>query len=353
MVDMLGGGTAVNAGGERWGGVDWIKAAAILAVVAQHSGIEFMPMTPFETIVRTHASAFHVPSFFVVSGFLYAGYGPIDGPTLRRRLLRLLVPYLIASLAVHCALTLPPPAPNSVELLPGLFGLTVTAPSAATSAVLRLLTASSLGIYYFVLLMLFFQLLSWPLSRMSPRAIQILLIVAVTYLILWAQEPRVRTSYNFFWEIRNPLHSWHFFLAGWLVRLHWQPLRDFFRRNRAQMVVAALAGVLVYAVAMISPQPPSSRLYRTVYTFAVLGLILAWVGERPVPAFVRFLSESTYAIFLYHRVFQLLVDPYTAEWHDVARFFFLFAVGGAAGAMLSFAGGRLLGPTRSRLLLGT
>jgi len=342
----------MNAEG-RWGGVDWIKAAAILAVIAQHSGIEFMPMTPFEKLVRTHASAFHVPAFFVVSGFLYAGYGPIDGATLRRRLIRLLVPYAIASLLVQLCFTLPPPARDSVELLPQLFGLTVDPAVPATGGVLRLLTASSLGIYYFVMLMLFFQLLSWPLSRLSPRAIAILLIVAVTYLVLWAQEPLFRTSYNFFWEIRNPLHSWHFFLAGWLVRLHWQPLRDLFRRNRAQVVVAAVAGIFVYAVAMRAEQLAASRLYRTVYTFSVIALILAWFGERRVPAPVRFLSESTFAIFLYHRFFQLLVDRYTADWHDVARFCALFAVGVAGGVLLSAAGRRLLGARWSRLLLGT
>ncbi len=59
---------------ERIAAVDVIKALAILAVVVRHAGPP--PWNPafaeFDRVFRASWVYFHVPSFLVVAGFLYA-----------------------------------------------------------------------------------------------------------------------------------------------------------------------------------------------------------------------------------------------------------------------------------------
>ncbi len=85
--------------GERLPAVDLIKAAAIVAVVFQHSGVSFLDphYGVWDRALRSTWGAFHVPASLLVAGFLYARERPIGLPEIRRRLGRVLVPYLILS----------------------------------------------------------------------------------------------------------------------------------------------------------------------------------------------------------------------------------------------------------------
>ena len=88
----------MSGSGERFPGIDAIKVAGIVTIVLIHA----LPppwdatATPLERWLH-QLTRFGVPGFLFASGFLYAP-GPADLATTRRRLRRILVPYLIASL---------------------------------------------------------------------------------------------------------------------------------------------------------------------------------------------------------------------------------------------------------------
>ena len=57
----------------------------------------------------------------------------------------------------------------------------------------------------------------------------------------------------------------------------------------------------------------------------VLGLILLTRNAHEV-RWIRFLSDSTLALYLYHPLFQILAAPYVTAWHPLARIFILVLI---------------------------
>ena len=73
--------------------------------------------------------------------------------------------------------------------------------------------------------------------------------------------------------------------------------------------------------------------------------------RRPAPAAVRFLSDTTLTIYLYHWFAYLAVMPRLGPMPLGLRMVLLAGVGLAFGSSIAVAGQRLLAG-RSRLLLG-
>lgn len=128
----------------RLAAIDVIKAAAIVAVVFQHSGVSFLDPRygVWDRALRSTWGAFHVPAFLLVAGFLYARAEPIGLPEIRRRLGRVLVPYLILS-------------PIAWWITQPGHGL-----------LFALATGSASGIYYFIFVLVGCIAFSWLLSRL-------------------------------------------------------------------------------------------------------------------------------------------------------------------------------------------
>ena len=75
-----------------------MKALAIVAVVFTHAGSAVWMKEGADLILTRLWTPFHVPSFLFVSGFLSARRIAIPFAEVRRRLGRVLVPYVVASL---------------------------------------------------------------------------------------------------------------------------------------------------------------------------------------------------------------------------------------------------------------
>ena len=90
---------------------------------------------------------------------------------------------------------------------------------------------------------------------------------------------------------------------------------------------------------------------RAVYAFAVVGLVSLLTLGRPGSAGVRFLSETTYTIYLYHRLFMWQVLPFVLDAPPALRIGAVAAGGIAGAALLGLLGRRWLGRA-SRPLLG-
>jgi fucose 4-O-acetylase-like acetyltransferase len=315
--------------------VDFMKALAIVAVVMTHAGP--MAGTPrydrWDELLRHSWVSFHVPSFLVISGLLYARSAPIALTQVGRRLTRVLVPYLIAS---------------GVLWASGW----VRRPGDVAEALFRLATGSALGIYYFLFLLVLCIALIWPLSRARPAWIVATLAALVVYYYAFFDAARGLFP-GLFWGPRDPLRTFAFgyFLVGWLAALWLPRLTDLYERHRAMAGLLCIAGIGVW-IASLLVEPPVRRPARPVYTFAVMGLVMPFTAGWRVSRPVQLLSEASLTIYLYHHLFQLIALRHTLELPAALRVLTLTALGLAGGAAVALLGRRLLGSHWSRRLLG-
>jgi FkbM family methyltransferase len=181
--------------------IDLLKSLAILAVVVIHA---LRPpwdvgATPADRMIG-HLTRFGVPAFLFSSGFLYARQARGLG-SIRIRLERLMLPYLVASCAA--------------QVFWRVQGLN---PSGG-SLVHDLALGASFGQYYYVFV-LFFLVLASPLFEMLP-AMAIALAFSVFFAMQGLTVAGVRGDLGLFWLLRDPFQWWAQFLLGWLVAQHY------------------------------------------------------------------------------------------------------------------------------------
>ncbi|HIF97993.1 MAG TPA: acyltransferase, partial [Myxococcales bacterium] len=206
-----------DLGGGRFCEVDAIKGVGIGLVVLIHSlRTTWDPGITSAEIWLGYVTRFAVPGFFAASGYLYATNRPISRQVIGRRLLRVFVPYLVASAAAQ------------------IFFLVSSIPSPERPLWRVILLASSFGAYYFVLMLALFIALSPGLARMGRRAVGFLLIPLLLVQVLI--ETGIVPPVNFFWHLRNPFLWAAYFVLGWWVRLHREAIVSALCAQRARWV---------------------------------------------------------------------------------------------------------------------
>ncbi|MEE3328514.1 MAG: acyltransferase family protein, partial [Myxococcota bacterium] len=168
-----------------YGAVDYVKAIAIVAVIITHAGLRGSDpnISAFEKVLRQSWVGFQVPAFFLVAGFLYHKSQKLPWSEIGRRLIRIIIPYLVAS---------------SVALLIG-FGR----PLSADKILFDLATGNVVGIYYFVFVLCLCIPFSWLYSRLPRPALWMILMLLVGYSALIAFGYLSRPSTTFFWSVRG------------------------------------------------------------------------------------------------------------------------------------------------------
>ncbi len=332
----------VRTGSERLLAIDYVKALAIVAVAFTHAGIPpWDPnFTSYDRLLSGFWVQFHVPAFLLLSGFLYYRSTEIGFQSVRTRLARLLIPYLIASSIVQLA-----GFSDARDVRDLLF---------------QIATGSSLGIYYYIFLLVTFIPTLWFLSRMSRRAASIALVCVLAatlcneiYIQLLVRGADLPKAGGLFWLVRNPLnYSYTMFIGGWVAAAHFPQLQRTLEAHRTLLGALCLIGIGIWTVSHIwSGLLISGGILRFFYTLSViLGLILLTRNAREV-RWIRFLSDSTLGLYLYHHLFQILAAPYVTAWHPLARIFTLVLIGLLGASAVCLLGRRLLG-SRARTLLG-
>lgn len=326
--------TAPTRARQHW--IDAVKAAAIVAVVATHSGrvnwsgvgrsIWDFPLT--SAWVR-----FQVPAFLLVSGILYARGHPVSFREMGRRLERLLVPFLIAS---------------------GVAQVLVVQPESWQDVLYKLITASTFNIYYYIAILAQCMLATWVLSRMSQRAVLVVWLGLVGLLVFEASGAWKSLSVSPFWFARISLYrfSLGLFVTGWLIGRSAPGLIAGCQQRKVLVLGPALCLAAICIAAFSGWIPIPNLISRTLYTFSVVSLIAVWNGNRPVPGWVVFLSETSLMIYLYHMVFQRLLFPSMDSWPDLLRILGQAGIGLGGAILLGLLGRKLLGKARARRYLG-
>jgi fucose 4-O-acetylase-like acetyltransferase len=323
-------------GSARLDGIDFLKAAAIVAVVFTHSGVFlFNPrFTDWDRWLTTGWVWFHVPTFLMVSGFLYFRIEPVSARHVGRRLVRVLVPYVIATLVMQ------------------LSGVSQT--KSLEAALFQLATGAAVGFYYFVPLICACILCIWPLSRAPQALILALWLLLLAYTTATGMDPTLRPSQNPFWNQRNAIENFYlgYFLTGWLAAIHWSRIAAFARRWRFTLLVVCVAALVYWLQGFDTFPRKWVKILGVLYVWSMAGFILlATLGLR-APAFVRWLSDATYTIYLYHGTPILRTHKYVIQWAPPARILFRAALALGSASLLVVAVRRILGPARAHRYFG-
>jgi peptidoglycan/LPS O-acetylase OafA/YrhL len=315
--------------------VDSVKAAAILAVMLTHAVPGFFDgPVPEGALQALLLSGFHVPAFLFVSGFLAKAETPVGWQRVAARWSRILPAYFVAS---------------GVAWLLGL----VLVPTARI-LVFKIVTGAVFGHYYFIPILALCFLLLPLLSRLTAPVLMLTAVVLMALAeVLWAR-PEWRPSATLFWQIRDPVLQFHLghFVLGLIAARYRRQLARGVAGHTSALAIAAGIGLVGYAwLVAAHPAVASHPAARTTYTLMVIACLAALTPRRPAPAAVRFLSDTTLTIYLYHWFAYLAVMPRLGPMPLGLRMVLLAGVGLAFGSSIAVAGQRLLAG-RSRLLLG-
>lgn len=321
---------------ERYAEIDAWKGIGILVVVLIHSmRPPWDPRIAPEEIWLAHMTRFGVPAFCAASGFLYASASAVGRARTLARVRRVLLPYLVASLAAQVFWALMGVGPQRGALWKDL------------------LFAASFGPYYYVWVALVFVLLTPLFSRLGDAAIAVCLLV--TFPIQGMFESRL--LFDLFWHIRNPLLWLPYFLAGWWIRQHYDVVSGVVRRRRGALVAGfGLALVADGSIAALAPKWPYVQLIAWLGIWAILGLLFcAFCGRARVASPIRQLSDLSYPIYLFHifavEPLQVALQRTRGEL-EIAALLLTWAVGIALGLGVVAASRAALGPERSREWIG-
>lgn len=330
--------TAPDRSSARFHEVDLLKAVGIFAVVLIHSVRS--PWDPASTPAEAwinHVTRFAVPAFFGASGFLYATTASIPGAVVRRRLVRILVPYLVASVGAQ------------------LYWLAMGRRFDFATLLRELVEFSSFGPFYYVLVISVLVLAAPLLPRFRGRALDAL--VALLLVIQLGIETQIIPPIPHIpYQIRNPFMWAGYFALGWWVRLHRDRLLPRVVAARGALVpgFAALFVALAAASALELPSVVQrAGVYLGILTALALGFVAA-AGRDAMPGVVRTLSDATYTIYLFHLFFLyrvlawLPLDKGEFEPGKIA----LYWTSGVVGTLVLVRLSRWLMGPRSRLLLG-
>jgi fucose 4-O-acetylase-like acetyltransferase len=328
----------------RIAAVDWIKAIAILAVVVNHAGPP--PWHPgfrfVDWLIRYGLVVFHVPAFLLVAGFLYQRAHAIGWREIGMRLQRTWIPFAVASAIA--------------------WGIGLWQPYGWRDALWALFAAQTIGTYKFIAFLGLCIVLTWPISRLAPRALLVLLL-AMSVLAVGAEwyghlhfGERVLGSATgaglarFCEFVFYPIM---YFTIGWLVSIHRAPLLRLLERFQPAVLALSLAILALWLAATpyheTFHRAPSAA--RVVYSLSTVAGLVAATRRAPVPAAIQFLSDASLGIFLYHIMLVLRLQDHVLGWPPLVRLPVCLAASLACGVYVCVLARRILG-TRARTWFG-
>jgi len=320
----------------RFAEIDALKSIAILTVVLIHSVRSpfKIGVTEFE-VALGHLTRFAVPAFLMASGFLYAGD---RDPTahVARRLRRILVPYLLASVVAHG------------------YWRALGVNTETRSWLVDLLLGSSMGHFYYIFV-LFWLVLFTPIFQRLPRAAMAVLTAGLIAAQWWV-DAATGILIPLFWYVRHPLVWWAYFCLGWVVRQHYPVVERWLVSWRA--IAGVLLGITAIALGALCAREGPRLLVRTAAwldVYVICSFIFcAFGGRERISRPLRYLSENSYPIYLFHLFFvytlarQFPPTPFQLSLLPIA----LPWAAGVLGSIAFIAAMRALLGTRSRDWIG-
>ena len=313
---------------QRIGYIDIAKCVAIAFIVIGHMGIVF-PSTVFAggmpPEVVKFAFTFHLPVFFLASGYFFPEDRALSVSFLKKDAKALLLPYALTALAiiVLCTITAPflygsdPKDTAIMWIQAALWG-------AGSTSEVALWDAMRIGGIWFLLAMFWAHILICATSKAKPWARLLVLASCTAIAAISAQYVWLPFS------IQSGLGCALFLYAGMLARKH----AAFDDYNIPAWAMALFIIVWCYVITFGGGMSLAMQIYPLGAIDIIGGLcataVIMWASRviencaERVSRFMQWIGRNTLAIFCAH-----IIEDNVLHWGGVSRIF-ANALGGGA-----------------------
>jgi len=319
-----------------------LKCVCILTVVYIHSISASFHLQSFSGNLARDLTRFAVPGLLFAAGFLFDKKKDTTGQILKKKLVRLLPPYLFCSLCIQFL------------DLPGLFVSLENLD--ARQLIFNLFFGSTLGIYYFVFVLLYLYIFSLVLRKIPDKWILVIWGISICLTLVFAIKV-FTPDYPFFRYVRHPfVHSLPY-LTGWIFFLYYEAISEFVKKNvRVIVFTCIILDVIILAYSRMDggclisfPTLTQFQIYISIALLLIIGMTTMKLQKG-----IQFVSDCSYGIYLLHfpivRACQLVFPEGFQNYSFM--FAFLAWCAGTAGSILLIYGVRKLSGQNSRYLVG-
>lgn len=307
---------------QRFHEIDVLKCVSILSVVYIHSiSTSFYPAN-FLGRFMADFTGFAVPGLFFAAGFLFNKDKVSTGQIIRKKIIRILPPYVFCSLCIQF-LNLP--------------GLSVRLENLnAKQLIFNLIFGNTLGIYYFIFVLFYLYAFSLILRRIQNKWV-LAIWTASFFLLLFFVKNIFLHGHSLFVLFRHPSFHLFSYLTGWIFFVYYQKITSIVRQH---LTVFFLTFIILDIVLLTFSRmgggnfnsfPILAQFH--IYICITLLLILGMKGTK-YKQIIQFFSNWSYGIYLLHfpvvRGCQLLYPEITADY----SFWYAF-VSWSAGVSIS------------------
>jgi len=287
---------------KRYFEIDFLKCVCILIVVYFHS---YTPMTLNNSfgIFFIESTRFVVPGLFFASGFLFDKKKYSTDQIIKKKLGRLLPPYLFCSLCFQFL-----NVPGVVALKDLDAGLLVY----------NLIIGDTLGAYWFVFVLLYLFAGSLVLRLIPDRWVWGLWGLSALLLLFFVKVWAVGgMSFTLF--IRHPFFYLFDYLSGWIFSLKYESISLFLKKHGAAIFFSGIVPASAFLFLIITridgynffSFPILTQLY---ICLCITLLIIAGMRITKFQGMIQFVSNRSYGIYLLHFPIICACHSVYSEW---------------------------------------
>lgn len=330
-------------GQRRFYEIDVLKCACILTVVYIHSISTSFEPSNFLGYLASDFTKFAVPGLFFAAGFLFDKKENSTEQIVRKKLIRLLPPYLCCSICLQF-LDVPGLSIELKNLNAGQF-------------IYNLIFGNTFGIYYYVFVLFYLFAGSLVLRQVPDKWVLGLWGLSALLLLAFVKGLISFGMSSMFLIFRHPFFHLFAYMSGWVFSLYYETVGSLLRQYRAGVICG---GVFLVAIILVytrmggnhfSSFPILTQFY--IYTCVIL-LITAGTWIYKFQSGIRFISNASYGIYLLHfpivRACQSVYPEISVDYSFVYAFVSWSA--GIAGSICLISVVRKLSGRYSRYLVG-
>lgn len=328
---------------QRFHEIDLLKCVCILAVVYIHAISTSFGPSNFLGYLASDLCRFAVPGLFFAAGFLFDKKENSTGQLVRKKLIRLLPPYLFCSLCIQFL--------NLPGLIIELKNLD------AGQLIYNLVFGNTMGIYYFVFVLLYLFIGSLVLRQIPDKWVLGLWGLSAFLLLLFVKVFIIKCNMSLFLIMRHPFFHLFAYMSGWFFSLYYENIVSLLREYRIGVIcsgVFLVTIVLVYT-RMGGNHFSSFPILTQFYIYVCITLLMTvgmWIHKSQ--AGVQFVSNASYGIYLLHfpivRACQSVYPEISVDYSFVYALISWFA--GVAGSIFIITVVKKISGRYSRYLVG-
>ncbi len=290
----------------RFNEIDVLKCVSILTVVYIHSISTSFGPTNFLGIFFNDIARFAVPGLFFAAGFLFNINKISTSQIIKKKLIRLLPPYVFCSLCIQF-LNLP--------------GLSVSLENITVKQLMfNLIFGNTLGIYYFIFVLFYLYAFSLFLRRIPDKWVLAIWSISIFLTLLFVKQVILQGS-SLFIIFRHPFIHCLPYLTGWIFFLYYQKITSVVKKHlTAIMFIVIILDIILLTFTRMAggcfdlfPILTQFHIYLCIAFLLIFGIITTKYQK-----IIQFFSNYSYGIYLLHfpivRSCQLLYSEIAVDY---------------------------------------